>query len=155
STTDWKVNVARQEASRLRKVVDLGGDPLGDIEDQRRKAAEEKKRSKTVNDLCDDFELNHLPALRPASRNFYKLAIKNHVRPVLGKKRIEDVERPDVEKLFKKLTDLGWCHQANQCVTLVGTLFSYAKHPDRGWRTGDNPTIGIRKHTLSGRERYL
>ncbi|WP_256750749.1 site-specific integrase [Mesorhizobium sp. Mes31] len=155
SAGDWKVSVARQEAKRLRKVVDLGGDPMGEIEEARRQAEDEKKRSKTVSDLCDDFEANHLPALRPASRKFYRLAMKNHIRPALGKKRIEDVERADVEKLFKKLTDLGWRHQANQCVTLISTLFSYAKHPDRRWYMGENPAAGVKKFSLAGRERYL
>ncbi|MHC2797456.1 integrase [Mesorhizobium jarvisii] len=155
SAGDWKVSAARLEAKRLRKVVDLGGDPLGDIEASRRQADEEKRRNKTVNDLCDDFEANHLPNLRPASQKFYRLAMKNHIRPALGKKRIEDVERSDVEKLFKKLSDLGWRHQANQCVTLISTLFAYAKHPDRRWYAGENPAAGVKKFSLVGRERYL
>lgn len=153
STETWKLAAARQEARRLRKVIDLGGDPLGDLEAERAKAAAEKLKSKSVNDLCDEFETEHLPSLRPASRKFYRLAIKNHVRPDLGKKRIEDVGRADIEKTFKRLTDLGQRHQANQVVTICGVLFRYAIK--WGWRTGDNPAREVDRHTLEGRERYL
>src|SRR6516225_980176 len=31
----WQVKAARDEAERLRRLIDSGGDPLGDIEDQR------------------------------------------------------------------------------------------------------------------------
>ena len=153
SVADWKVTAAREEAKRLRKVVDLGGDPIGEIEDERRKADEEKRRSKTVGQLIDRFEEEHLPSLRPATQKFYKLALKNHLRPALGKKRINDVDRSDVEKIFRKLTDLGQKHQANQCVTLAGVLFRYAAK--WGWHTGENPTQDFEKNRLSGRERYL
>ncbi|WP_181183290.1 site-specific integrase [Mesorhizobium sp. B3-1-7] len=153
STSDWKVGVARQEAKRLRKVVDLGGDPLGELEEQRKQAEDERKRARTVEQLCDEFEREHLPALRPATRKFYKLAIKNHLKPSLGKMRVEDVQRSDIEKVFRKLTDLGQRHQANQCVVLMGVLFRYAI--EWGWRTGLNPAQGIARHTLEGKERYL
>ncbi|TGS82393.1 hypothetical protein EN818_27485 [Mesorhizobium sp. M3A.F.Ca.ET.175.01.1.1] len=149
----WKVGVARQEAKRLRKVVDLGGDPLGDIEAAREKAADERKRSKTVNDLIDRFKEEHLPGLRPATRKFYGCAFTNHIAPAIGKKRVQDVERGDVEKLFKKLTGLGQRHQANQCIVITGVLFRYAV--DWGWRTGENPARNIDKNHGSGRERYL
>ncbi|WP_189523856.1 MULTISPECIES: site-specific integrase [unclassified Mesorhizobium] len=145
--------MARQEAKRLRKVVDLGGDPLGDIEAAREKAADERKRSKTVNDLIDRFKEEHLPGLRPATRKFYGCAFTNHIAPAIGKKRVQDVERGDVEKLFKKLTGLGQRHQANQCIVITGVLFRYAV--DWGWRTGENPARNIDKNHGSGRERYL
>lgn len=152
-TADWKVKIAREEARRLRKIVDLGGDPVGDEEQQRADAAAERIRSKTVSDLCDRFRDEHFPSLRPATRAFYKSALKNHIEPAIGKKRVEDVRRGDVEKIYTSLTELGQRHQANQCVTLTGVLFKLAAK--WGWRTGENPARQIDKHTLEGRERYL
>lgn len=153
SCSTWKAAAARKEAERLRRIVDLGGDPLGDIEAERQHAAEEKLRARTVDQLCDEFEAQHLPALRPNTRKFYRLALKNHIRPALGKKRVEDVERSDIERLHQKLTANGYRHQANQAVVLCGVLFKYALR--WGWRTGENPAREIDKHTLEGRERYL
>jgi integrase len=153
SCASWKVAAARKEAERLRRIVDLGGDPLGDLEDERDRAAAEKLRARTVAQLCDEFEREHLPALRPATRKFYRLALKNHVRPALGTKTVEEVERSDVEKLHRGLTSAGMRHQANQVVTLCGVLFKYASK--WGWRSGDNPAREVAKHTLEGRERYL
>lgn len=149
----WKVAAARKEAERLRRIVDLGGDPLGDLEADRAAEAEEKLRRKSVDALCDEFEKQHLPSLRPATQKFYRLALKNHVRPALGKKRIEDVTRDDVEDLHKTLTARGQRHQANQVTTLMGVLFKYALK--LGWRTGENPARDVEKNTLEGRERYL
>jgi integrase len=149
----WKVSAARKEAERLRNIIDLGGDPLGDLEAGRQKAAEEKLKARTVAQLCERFEAEHLPSLRPTSRKFYRLALKNHIKPAIGAKRVEAVTQHDIEKLHGKLTDLGQRHQANQSVTLAGVLFKYAIK--WGWRTGDNPARDIDRHTLEGRERYL
>lgn len=149
----WKLKTARDEAQRLRRIIDLGGDPLGDLEREREQAEEERKRRKTVAQLADEFETQHLPSLRPATRKFYRLALKNHVRPALGKKVVEDVTSDDIRALHASLTDLGQRHQANQVATLAGVLFKYAEK--WGWRTGGNPARDVEKHTLEGRERYL
>lgn len=153
SCTTWKAAAARKEAERLRRIVDLGGDPLGDLEAERERTAEEKLRARTVDQLCDEFQAQHFPALRPNTRKFYRLALKNHIRPTLGSRSVEEIERSDIEKLHEALSAKGQRHQANQVVVLAGVLFKYALR--WGWRTGDNPAREIDKHSLEGRERYL
>jgi integrase len=152
-TDSWRLKAARDEAQRLRRIVDLGGDPLGDLGREREQAEEERKRRKTVVQLADRFEAEHLPSLRPATKKFYRLALKNHIRPALGRHLVEDVTTEDVRALHASLSDLGQKHQANQVATLAGVLFKYAEK--WGWRTGGNPARDVEKHTLEGRERYL
>ena len=53
SFPEWSVPAARNKAQRLKRQVDDGGDPVGEM------AAD--RQSPTVNDLCDRFIKEHLP----------------------------------------------------------------------------------------------
>ena len=152
SSADWKVAAARRHASQLRKAIDLGADPVGEDKAAREAMKAEAARRKTIDQLADRFEAEHLPSLRPATRKFYRLALKNHIRPALGRMEVEEVQRDDVEALHATLTAKGQRHQANQCAILCGVLFRYAAK--WGWRSGDNPAREVTRHTLEGRERY-
>src|SRR5215469_4856681 len=52
----WEVGPAREEAKRLRRIVDGGGDPLGQLQQTRSEP--------TVEDLYARFEQEHLPRKR-------------------------------------------------------------------------------------------
>jgi len=61
---DWSTTAAREEAKRLKRLVDGGNDPVGE--------QEEKRAAATVADLCARFERDYLsrnrlssPAKRP------------------------------------------------------------------------------------------
>ncbi len=60
SFPDWKTAVARSEAAELKKLIDRGGDPLGDI-----KAGRE---APTMTNLCDRFIADYLPRKRPSTQ---------------------------------------------------------------------------------------
>ena len=64
NVSDWSTTAARTEASRLRRLIDEGGDPLADIEAER--------AAPTVWDLCDRFEQEHLPRKRPGTADGYR-----------------------------------------------------------------------------------
>jgi Arm DNA-binding domain len=68
SFPDWSTAAARGEAAELKKIVDRGGDPLGDIQATR--------AAPTVGDVCDRFLAEYLP---PSSRPL-SLAITAHLR---------------------------------------------------------------------------
>jgi Arm domain-containing DNA-binding protein len=53
----WSVTAAREEAKRLKREVDGGGDPVGKFQAER--------EAPTVAGLCARFETEHLPRLRP------------------------------------------------------------------------------------------
>src|SRR5262245_307884 len=59
-TSVWRCTAARVEAKRLKLVVDQGGDPQGELQDER--------AAPTMLDLCQRFEAEHLPRLRHLSR---------------------------------------------------------------------------------------
>src|SRR5262245_40220452 len=55
----WAVAAAREEAKRLRRDIDAGGDPVGEHRAERAAA--------TIADLCDRFEGEYVPRKRPAT----------------------------------------------------------------------------------------
>jgi hypothetical protein len=73
---NWSVGAARKEARRLKQIVDQGGDPLGDFEEQRAEP--------TISDLIARFDEEHVERLRPQTAQHYRKLIKQHVRPGFG-----------------------------------------------------------------------
>ena len=61
---DWSTTAARARARELRRLIDDGGDPLADIESERKAAS--------VGDLIKRFEAEHLPRLRASSQADYR-----------------------------------------------------------------------------------
>src|SRR5262249_42640524 len=64
---DWKTTQAREEAKRLKRAVDGGGDPAGEREDSR--------AAPSVADLCTRFEKDYIPRKRPTTQRVYKQQI--------------------------------------------------------------------------------
>lgn len=56
----WGVEAARREAARLKRQIDVGGDPLDDLKKER--------QAPTVEELCEDYRKKHLPTKRPKSQ---------------------------------------------------------------------------------------
>src|SRR5215831_10870578 len=57
---NWTIGAARIKARELKRLIEAGGDPLGDIEAER--------EAPTVADLCDRFVEEHFPRLGTSSR---------------------------------------------------------------------------------------
>src|SRR5215471_7786887 len=74
---DWSVVGAREEARKLKRQIDTGGDPLADIEAER--------GSPTVADLIERFLEEHVSRKRPRTQYDYRNMIECHVRPALGR----------------------------------------------------------------------
>ena len=117
--TDWTLGAARSEARRLRRLVDGGADPRGDIEDL--------KKAATVADLCDRFEREHLPKKRPATVDAYTRLLRLYVRPHFGQfKQVADVSFTDIDKLHQNVTKTGSTYAANRVVAVLSKMFSLA-----------------------------
>jgi integrase len=145
SVSDWTIGAARGEAKRLRRLVDGGADPRGDIEDL--------KEAPTVADLADRFEREHLPKKRPATKDSYSRLLKLHIRPHFGLfKKVADVTYADIDKLHGNVTKTGSTYAANRCVAVCSKLFSLAIK----WQMRtDNPCRGIERNAEIKRKRYL
>src|SRR5215469_14369754 len=73
---DWTTTNARNEAKRLRSLVDQGRDPLADVEAER--------SAPTVADLIARFREEHFPRLRASTRKDYEYMLQSHVIPHFG-----------------------------------------------------------------------
>ena len=145
--TDWSTGAARQEAQRLKKIIDQGGDPLGDIEAER--------EAPTVSDLIDRFTEEHVATnrLRPSTAKAYKQLLQKHIRPFFGvHKKVADVQFEDIDKLHRKLTQAGVPYVANRVVQTLSKMFNLAIR----WRLReDNPAKGVQRNYEAKRKRYL
>jgi integrase len=142
--TAWPVAEARKRAAQLRRVVDEGGDPLGQ--------AQERRGAPTVAELAARYIEAELPKRAPGTRAEYRQLIEHHILPALGRLKLSAVTRDDIEKLHRRITEAGTSRRANSVKTMVSILFGRAI----AWGLcTSNPASGIEKNPEPGRERYL
>jgi integrase len=143
SFPDWSVAAAREKAKELKRHVDNGGDPLGEI-----KASRE---APTVADLCVRFEAEHVEKLRRRSQADYRNSIRNEIVPALGKLKVAAVDFEHVERLHRKITQRAPI-RANRVIAVLSKMFALATK----WRLRpDNPCKGIERNREQARKRYL
>jgi len=141
----WPCTAARDKARELRRQIEDGGDPLGEIEAER--------EAPTVMDLIERFRAEHLPRKRPSTRGDYDGILRLHVEPHFGQHtKVADVRFEDIDALHRKITKSGATYVANRTVALLSKMFSLAVK----WRMrSDNPAKGIERNTEFQRRRYL
>ncbi|MER9622706.1 site-specific integrase [Mesorhizobium sp. M0222] len=143
SFPDWKSGPAREEAKHLKKQIDMGADPMG--------AVAAARDAKTVADLCDRFEKEHLTKKRDSTARDYKALIKNHILPAMKNKKVAEVEFTDIDSLHRKISKTA-PYLANRAVAVLSKMFGLAIK--WRWRT-DNPAKGIERNDEQKRHRYL
>src|SRR5262245_40808730 len=112
---DWNATDARAEARRLCHLIDQGGDPLADLQAER--------EAPTVAELCDRFQAEHLPRLRPSTQVDYGNMMVNHIRPYFGAHiKVADVTFADIDKLHRRITARGHLHRANRVVGVLSKM---------------------------------
>lgn len=142
----WSVGTARTQAKRLRRLVDQGEDPLGNIKAER--------EAPTVVDLLTRFDAEHIgPRLRPGSARAYRSLIRKHIAPYFGAHvKVSAVSFADVDALHRKITKTGSTYAANRCIAVLGKAFALAKR--WGWRD-DSPVHSVERNPEVNRKRYL
>jgi integrase len=144
SFPDWSVVGARDEARKLKRQIDQGGDPLAEIETERGAA--------TVADLIARFLEEHVSRKRPHTQYDYRNVIERHIRPALGRMKVAEVAWSDVDALHRKVTKAGRTTQANRVVAVASKMFALAVK----WKMrADNPCKGIERNAEARRKRYL
>jgi integrase len=144
SYPDWKVSAARNEAMRLKRLVDVGFDPMAE--------RSEERAAPTVNDLSDRYMREHLPRKRPASRKEDEALIRIWIRPELGNRKVADIRHADIDALHRKITAHGTPTRANRVVSLISKMLSLAV---RWEMREDNPAKGIERNAETRRDRHL
>jgi integrase len=139
---DWSVTAAREEAKRLKRLVDGGSDPVGEQEDN--------LAAPTVADLCARFETDYLPRRRPLTQRDYRQQIATDILPVLGKTKVAAVTFADVDALHRKISKRAPTH-ANRVLALLSRMFTMAM---RWGMRPDNPCKNVERNAESKRQRY-
>jgi integrase len=143
SFTAWGTAAAREEAKRLRREVDGGGDPVGEHQESRAAA--------TVAALCERFEQDYLPRKRASTQRVYRQQIAADILPAIGRMKVAAVSHADIDALHHKLSARAPTH-ANRVLAVLSKMFSLSIR--WGWRT-DNPCRGIERNQERKRHRYL
>jgi integrase len=142
----WPVTAARRRAAELRRVIDAGGDPLG--------AWQEKRQAPTVKELVDRFVDEGLPRRAPKTQEEYRAMLDGYIVPAFGAKQVAAVERADIERLHRRITEAGKPSRANGVLRVVHLLFeqaiAWSMRPD-----GSNPARRVKANREEPRERFL
>jgi integrase len=159
----WTPDMARTEAKRLLGVIASGGDPA------EHRVAERKSLS--VSELCDLYLAEGATHKKPSTLKTDLGRIVHHIKPLLGRVRVDKVTRADIERILIDVKAgktaaptpnererrpgriaTGGGGVAAQCVALMGALFGFAVA--RGLRS-DNPVRGVKKPAVRKMERFL
>lgn len=139
------VQQAREIARGWLHEVAAGGDPS--------RTRQQARGAPTVADLCHRFLEDHAACRNKAGTAYnYRRMVERFVLPALGRRRVADVTRSDVEHLHQSLAATPY--QANRVVGLVSKMMNLAER--WGWRPdGSNPVRHVDKNREARRERYL
>ncbi len=134
------VQAAREEAKRLKRLVDVGGDPMAE--------RHAECGAPTVADLAERFLREYGRGLRPKTLAEYESMCRIYVVPALGRIRLANLAREDVANLHQRVARER-PYRANRIVNLVSTLVRWS-----GIRQ-DNPATGVKLAPEEERERPL
>ena len=159
----WTPSTARTEAKRLLGLVASGDDPA-----HRRT---EERKTLTVADLCDLYLSEGVAHKKASTLRADRGRIVHHIKPVLGQKRVDKIDREDIERMLVEVRagktavpapkkgerrpgsiPTGGTGVSAQCVALMSTLLAFAVA--RRLRP-DNPALGIKKPPVRKMERFL
>jgi integrase len=157
----WTPDTARQEATKLLGLIAGGADPL----DNRNRG----KDALTVAELCELYLREGAAHKKASTLRADMSRIKNHIRPLIGNRLVNNLTRADVERFLQDVSSgksaaqkpikrkvgsvtTGGKGTAAQCVTLLGTLFAFAL---RRKLCIENPAHGIKKPPVRKLERFL
>src|SRR5262245_38358160 len=143
SYPSWTVAAAREEAKRLRRAVDGGGDPVGE--------AQAMRDAPSVNDLAERFLAEHVVRRRPSTELAYRIVLRKYILPEIGRKKVAAVEFADIERLHAKVSKQTPV-QANRTLAVTAKMFVLAVR----WKLRpDNPAKGVKRNREHQRRRYL
>jgi integrase len=145
SYPDWSVQAARQVAKKMKREVDHGRDPMGERQTDR--------DAKTMRDLWERYELEHLPHKALRSQVDDRMMWEKIILPRFGKTRINAIDHDAIDSLHQDITTLRKTPvRANRTVEVLRKAFNLAIR----WKWLEaNPATGVRKNTEEKRNRYL
>jgi len=157
----WTAEKARKEAETILRNAKSGIDHAAD---KARRRAE-----MTVAELCDEYLNEGCDQKKQRTVSTDRGRIERHIKPLLGKRRISEIERGDVERFMrdvasgKTATDAktgkhgrarvtGGKGAATRTVRLLGGIFTYAVNRNY---LKSNPRHGVKVYADGKGERFL
>lgn len=138
---------ARGRAAEIITAARTGRDLTGQVLPPRTNGAP------TVRDLAGRFLDEHVAGhCKPSTAHSYTLAIRRHVLPRLGPRRVAEVTRADVASLHQRMRATPFA--ANRTLGIMSAMFSAAEL--WGLRPqGSNPCRYVKRFRETKRERFL
>jgi integrase len=137
---------ARQTAKGLLANVALGGDPMRDRHRERQSLTFSEFAERY---LCEEAEAK----LKPGTIANYRIAIRKHANPELGRIKLDKISNADLSRLHTKIGKISIVN-ANRTMECISSIFRFAAICNIV-PVGHNPTKGIRAFRESRRERFL
>ncbi len=147
-TKTWTCASARKYAADIRAGARLGKDPLAELD--------EARQAQTMADLCDRFETDYLPKLRPNTRDQYKRAIhgtddRKGIRAHFKKTRVDALTYSDVEGYHRQVSKAAPM-MANRILAVLSKMMSLAVR----WQMATvNVVKSVDRNQETKRTRYL
>jgi integrase len=135
---------ARKEAKALLGDVEKGANPAFERRTER--------EAPTLNKAAEGFLAYAFAKKKAGTARGYENALRLHILPQLGTKRLTKITHGDVESLHASMADRR--PQANRTLAVLSTVWSWAAR-HRQVDTLSNPAKGVEKYRASARERYL
>lgn len=161
SATTLTPEQARAEAMTILASVRMGADPAAERATARADIS--------LGELCDRYLVDGCALKKASTIATDKGRIERHIKPLLGRKRVTEITKPDIERFMRDVAagktacDIktgtrgrsvvtGGKGTATRTVRLLGGIFTWAVA--QGYRS-DNPTTGVKKFPDGSGERYL
>lgn len=136
---------ARQTAKELLAAVALGSDPMNDRVRER--------QSLTFSEFAERYLSEEAAAkLKPGTIANYRIAIRKHAKPDLGRVKLDKISNADLARLHTKIGKTSTVN-ANRTMECISSIFRYAAICNIV-PVGHNPK-GIRAFRENRRERFL
>lgn len=146
---------ARERAAAVLAQVASGGDP--------QLTKFERREELTMAGLCDLYMVEGTALKKASTLQIDKIRIARHIKPRLGRMKITDITRRDIERLMVDVGlghirgeatphTRGGVHAAARTVGLLGGIFTFAV--ERGLLKA-NPTRGVKRYKDNRRDRFL
>lgn len=139
----WSVAAAREEAKRLKRLVDQGIDPLAERENLH--------AAPTVTDLWREYQTAHMSSLAPRSRKDIRAMWKNDILPRIGSIKLLQLTSRDTDDIHLAVS-ADRPVRANRVLESLRAALNLAQR--WGW-IERNPANGFRRNPETPRERFL
>ncbi len=140
---DWSVAAARDEAKRLKRLVDRGDDPMG--------ARHDERSAPTVADLVARYLEEHAVRKVLRAQNDDRAMLDKLILPAIGRLKVHDVRHEDIDRLHQDVSRTRPI-RANRMAQLLSRMFTLAVR----WEyRSDNPVKGLHRNPEPKRNRYL